>query len=1158
MPIEYEQRPQFVQEWLVIGPFRTAEGSAEITDDFLGGESSVLPTTGLRRGAYITWKPASIREDGRCVLPLEGWQFSTYAIAYAHVYVHSPEEMEARLVLGSDDGVMAYLNGETVVLNDANRAWCASHDRALVRLREGWNRLLLKVRNCFGRWEFSAMFQDFHGCVLPMLEYQLDNPDPAGRFGLLSRYADLELMLIEPASAEDGIVADLAATNLGDYPAAGITFSLPDGEVCSVESLEGAELLRRKVRFSHDRLQALLGGPGLIAQWQTGSEFRRSPVKIVRPMDWLAALDEAGIQPYTHADIRAFRDRCRLMTTLPVWGPKVREAARSILAAGMASPYEAVRLAQSGQALREEMEAEKDAYGIHVVGHTHLDVAWRMPFLQTFSTECEWILRSALGALGRHPELCYTQNQMALMEEVERCDPDLFQQIAKRVREGQWEVIGGFWVECDTNLPSGESLARQLLFGQRYALEKFGVRSRTAWNVDAYGHSAMLPQLLQKAGIENYVFNRCKPGYAAFWWESPEGSRVLAVEYRSESLPDDLLEDCIRIRQSSGLNDRLFVFGLRDKPDLDRAFEQGAARIRRLQAESMYPPVKCSSSQDYMDAVRASETSLPVVQRSLNYMWRGAWTSQARMKKLNRELENRLYSAEALSAMASLPGQAWAAEPYPSDQIRRAWNCLLLNQFQDIICGTGSREVHEEAQTRFEEGLAGAGEVVEHSMLALTRSPEAAALPVEVRERAPVGQQRFAVFNTLGWERTDPVVVEADVAPQWQSVCAVDESRHRTPVQIIGRAEDGRARVMFVATNVPPVGCKVYTIRKGKAHSKLHVTENRIDHADMSVEIEPNWGAISDLSLRGKQLLRGRSSTLRMHGDSAPEMSAFDFQLLPGKELPELESLELVETGPVRAQFVAKTRFRNSSFTRRLSVYNRISRVDCELDANWQERDTLCVAHFLTRDPVDEFIREIPYGWEVTPADGNEYPALNWVDLPMPGGGVAILNNGRHGFRCQQGRMWMSVLRGPHDPDPESDRGLHNVSWSLVPHLRDFLKTGVNRLARAFNCPLTAQELGPGDIAPGMPGGLLRVSPGSVDLTCLKQAESGEGVVIRVYETHGKAADAEITFALPLGEVQETDIAEIDHWPASFSSDTLTFTIQPFEIRTFHVRFAGG
>jgi len=154
--------------------------------------------------------------------------------------------------------------------------------------------------------------------------------------------------------------------------------------------------------------------------------------------------------------------------------------------------------------------------------------------------------------------------------------------------------------------------------------------------------------------------------------------------------------------------------------------------------------------------------------------------------------------------------------------------------------------------------------------------------------------------------------------------------------------------------------------------------------------------------------------------------------------------------------------------------------------------------------------------------------------------------------------MWMSVLRGPHDPDPEADRGLHNVSWSLVPHLWDFRKSRVNRLARAFNCPLTVLELGPGDTAPGMPGGLLRVSPASVDLTCLKQAESGEGVVIRVYETHGKAADVEITFALPLGDIQETDIAEIDHWPVAHSRDTLTFAIRPFEIRTFHVRFAGG
>lgn len=1135
------QPPEYIEDWLIIGPFRGATGSAELSEDYLHGETVVVPSAGDPRLNERPWTPAHA-PGGRYSFLQAEWPFTDYAVAYAHVYVHSPAPMECRMVVGSDDGIAVFLNGEQVFVCDINRAWNPEQDRFHVQLQQGWNRVLLKIRNGAADWLFSARFADDEGRQVPSLEYRLDNPDPLERFGIPMRYADLQLQLSVEQIQGDVVKARMGVANLGDYEASDVRLVHGEETLWEKSSLTGGASAATLLDLRRDELAQVVQGGLLQVYWQTGSEYRRAGVEISRPEQWILALGKDGVAPFDRPEAEELARLSAACSAIPRHGPELSNRAAAVLRAGLEDPEKGLQEARSARQALEALGEELKSVRVHLVAQSHIDMAWLWDWQETRDVVFPLTFRRALEMIGRHEDYVFTQNQPLGLATVEETHPELFRDIAEQVRAGRWVTTGGQWLEPDTNMVSGESLVRHALYGQRYIHSRFGSVHSTGWCVDNFGHCWTLPQILRRAGIRNYLFGRCGKGYPVFWWEGPDGSRVLAAHMRHGLPGPQLAEEAVRTIQDYGLHQMMFVFGGGDHGG--GATDEDIALVRQIQNDELAPDVRISGGQEFFDSVRAESGKLPVVREELNFQFPGCWTSQGRMKVLNRRLENTLFAAEVWASLASLGDLGWRPQAYPAADLERGWKTLLLNQFHDILPGSGIHEVHEEAEQRYAAAILAAEDVLRDSAQRIACGP---------RQEEQTDNIAVAVFNPLSWTRADAVEVDLDLPAGWKSLVVSGEHGKEWPAQIVDGSAGGRARIVFVAHEVPACGYRVFHIRRGKASSDVKASQMRMGNGLLDVGVDGATGSISSLMWQGQEMLAGPSNYLLAHEDTPPTMAAWELGLT-GREAPvEVQRVDVVENGPVRCTMAIRSGFGQSTFEQRVSLYDGLDRLDCSFRADWMERNVLLAAHFQLAARPDSALYEIPYGWVERRATGQEMPALNWVLIRGMKAGLALLNNGRHGFNYRDGALSMSVLRGPTDPDPHADEGAHEVGWALLPHAAARGPEYVSRRAREFNAPLVGLVLVGRQEAQSR--SLLQVDCEAVEVGALKRGEDSQALVVRLVETAGDSWDVHVTTPAPPVEVREVNLTELDGVPMTCSESGFDFHIGPFEIRTFSMRF---
>src|ERR671910_275681 len=368
----------------------------------------------------------------------------------------------------------------------------------------------------------------------------------------------------------------------------------------------------------------------------------------------------------------------------------------------------AVREARAMVAARlEKLKAEYPPVGrIALTGHAHLDLAWLWPVSETMR-KGRRTFASVLSLMERYDDFVFNQSSAQLYEWIEAESPEIFERVRRRVEEGRWEPVGGSWVEPDCQIPSGESMMRQMLYGQRYFEEKFGHRSRVAWLPDAFGFSPALPQLLRGAGMEGfftYKLNWSETNefpYDLYEWEGIDGSTVIAhdfenpgQDYNGNVTPKDIYGTWRNFEGKRQHPESLFAFGWGDGGGGPSA--PLLEKYLRLPGVSGPPRPRLGHLEEYFAAL--PESGLPVWVGELYLEFhRGTLTTQARTKALNRAGEHRLLEAEAFAAIAQLSGFQ-----YPHDEIETAWKTVLLNQFHDIIPGSSIAEVYQDTVPELE------------------------------------------------------------------------------------------------------------------------------------------------------------------------------------------------------------------------------------------------------------------------------------------------------------------------------------------------------------------------------------------------------------------------------------------------------------------------
>ncbi|UCG17104.1 MAG: alpha-mannosidase [Phycisphaerales bacterium] len=785
-------------------------------------------------------------------------------------------------------------------------------------------------------------------------------------------------------------------------------------------------------------------------------------------------------------------------------------------------------------------QPDRKSESVVLVGHAHIDMNWLWTFDETVQCSHD-TFRQVLAFFDEFPDFHFSQSQPSVYEMIEQFDPPMFERIRRRVAEGRWELLGGFLTEGDTNLASGEGLARSLLIGQRYFRSRFGKMACVGWLPDNFGHAGQLPQIHRLAGIDFFYAHRCQPGRGAYVWEGIDGSRTLTfatATYNTVIGAGILDEPAIfdpKHRKS------MSVYGVGNhgggptRRDLDRA--------RAYDDTPGSPTIRCGTAEAFFRSIEPHADDYDVHRGERQFTLEGCYTSVARVKHGNREGENLMFAGEMLAALGALHG-----DPYPCEQAYGIWHKLAFNQFHDILCGSASNDSNRESIARYDEAVTGARTLRFEAMRRLTGriDTQSYGQPVVVfnplpRERSDIAEVEvyshqlpptvsFGTWYTPEQTLLTPVDVGQGPCP---SILVVDTDGAKPPAQVVDTKlfpNGHRLKVQFPAERIPACGHKVFhvfpTIPGEPRDDRLVIKGTSVETPCFKVDVDPKTGHLKrvwDRRRKCEVLARGEpANVLTVYMEKPHAMSAWELgPISETHTLDRAQSVRGVEWGPVRAVIQIERQWNRSSFIQRVIVYRDLPRVDFELDVTWFERGgpdrdapTLRVAFPLNvRNPV--FTCDTPFAAIVRPTNGQEVPAQKWIDLSDIRGGAALLNAGQYGHRCTGRTLETTLLRASYEPDPYPDQGPHLIRYALVPHAGRWDAAGIADAGLAFNVPLTGLEAGShaGEFSPVH--GFIELQPDNLVLSGIKKPEDGDGLIVRFYEIEGKATRA--TLRIPQG-----------------------------------------
>ncbi len=783
-------------------------------------------------------------------------------------------------------------------------------------------------------------------------------------------------------------------------------------------------------------------------------------------------------------------------------------------------------------------------------GHAHLDLGWLWPVHET-RRKGQRTLHTVLELMERHPDFTFNQSSAQLYAWMQEDDPALFAGIKARVEEGRFELVGGMWVEPDCQMSGGEALARHLLYGQAYFQREFGRACTVAWLPDTFGFTPALPQLLQQAGIPHFFttklnWNEETPfPYDLFHWEGLGGVRVLAHSfdnpgggrpglgnYNGDIHPNDISKTWQNFRGKAAVAwgqrqaSSLFTFGYGDGG--------GGPSTEMLDAYDLLktfpglPALHMARVDDFFNEL--PQEGLPVyVGEMYLQLHRGTLTSQARLKRLNRQAEHRLLEAEALNTLSGTAAQA---------DFEALWKTVLLNQFHDILPGSSIREVYETAEPELENVMARAAELT-----------------------APARQDgSWTVLNPATWNRPLSVLL-----PGVAGGSVHDGSGAALPTQPV----PGGLLVHAPELHVPALGGLTLTLQPGEdaapAEARPGVrawTEHGgavLESAGLRAEIGAH-GQVTRLYDRaaGREALGEAGLRLMVYPDLPYAWEAWDVahgldgsgERPLGQPLAGECTVEVTEAGPLQAAVRVRHQWRGSEVVQTFVLRAGQERLDVQFEADWHERRTLLRAVCQVNARSHEVWAETAMGAHSrpthrnTPADAAQFEisAHRWLDLSEPGYGVSLLNDGRYGHSALGDTLAVSLLRGPMWPDPGADLGRHTLTYALYPHAGDWRAAHTSRQGFDLNSPLLVQEGARAD-APAFNLGGLPLMP-----SALKLAEDGSGDwVLRLYEPHGNRGEATLSLA-GLKRASPVNLLESGQGELTVTGGAVTFPVTPYQV----------
>ncbi len=754
---------------------------------------------------------------------------------------------------------------------------------------------------------------------------------------------------------------------------------------------------------------------------------------------------------------------------------------------------------------------------IHLIGNAHLDPVWLWRWQEGFS-EVLATFRSALDRMKDFDDFKFTSACAVYYEWVERIDPEMFEEIKKRVKEERWNIVGGWYLQPDCNMPDGESFARHALISQRYFKEKFGVTAKTGYNVDSFGHSGNLPKILKASGLDNYVFMR--PSYdeqerdeTLFMWESDDESRVCA--YR---IPWFYNYDLSRMECFNQLREKA------DSENMDFMAFYGVGNhgggptialidaINKLNIKDMV----YSTPDEYFSEI--DKANLPVLKTDLQHHARGCYSAESYVKMANRKCEQNLLAAEKLCVMA----KELTGDKYPGKKLKKAWKNVLFNQFHDILCGCSVKKAYEDASYQFGETMSITEQAMNAAMQKIAWNIDTLGdetLPSykshinwKIWEHEVLGTP-IVVFNPNSW------TVKTVTTVNYMTKRATNAAGEEIPFQIVrGDQTNGNDKYHTAfAAEIPAMGYAVYRLFAEKESEKMFeteisVTEYYIENSRIKVEFDRFTGDICKFyDKENDKYIINKSCKAVLLDDTDCDTWAHGKKTL-GETVGRFDTPEfkVIEEGPVRGILRVITGYNNSTLQRDYVIVADSTEVRVKVKADFHEEHRVLKLTFPMTD--EKVTAKIPYGSIAKCGYTGEEPCGSWI----ASGSVCIASDSKYGYDTENGEMRLTVLRSAIYADHFGNRdefcefmeqGISEFAYSVFPYTTD---SEAEKKASELNfiLPNIMGSFHKGELPEVI--SCFECKNENIIATAVKQSEDSEEIVLRAYETDGKNTEAKI------------------------------------------------
>ncbi len=788
-----------------------------------------------------------------------------------------------------------------------------------------------------------------------------------------------------------------------------------------------------------------------------------------------------------------------------------------------------------------------------LTGHSHIDVAWLWTVKEVLRKTAR-TFSNTTELMDRYPELVFAQSQAILYDMMKTHYPEVYENIKKKVASGNWDIVGNAWVEADTNIASGESLIRQLLYGREFFLKEFGKSSDIYWLPDCFGFSYALPQIIKKSGMKYFLTTKLnwqdtnRFPHTIFRWRGADGSEVLA--YLQRTMYGD---DCTvnKVTQSWDQNDEKAVtdtvmgmFGYGDGGGgVTYQMVEDARRIAKIPG---IPSSRIGHASEFFAASEAHRDELPVWEDEMYYEnHRGTYSSQGFVKKYNRYGEFLLTRAEMAACFAAGMVKNAALD----EKLKEAWKLLLVNQFHDILPGTSIHEVYDNTRKEYAR-MAEIGEERLHASIS------------DILSRIGLNQNSVVCFNFSSFAVSETVSVE--LPDDTLVPCADGEA-----LPYAYEKTEGGFKLSFVAKDVPAMGYRAFPLCEKKAvKARVKATPNLLENEFLRISLDENGEIVSVYDKENdRETLCAPGNALTIYADKPVHESAWNLEADYVKKawpLKKADSVEAIESSALRGVVRVVRSFNKSKITQDITLCAGSRRIDFITHADWYETEKILRAAFPVSVRASYAAYEIAHGaiWRPTHMNTSydcakyEVCAHKWADLSEGGYGVAVLNNCKYGYDIHSSVIGITLLRSPNCPDITADKGIHDFTYSYYPHKNGWQDGGVVREAFALNLPPHAYLRGAQTGALPETYAFIQTNRGDIVIDAVKPAQDGNGVIIRLYESESRRGNVNLTLNLPFDTVRECSMMEedLENSEVKRTDGGFSFYIEPFEVKTFRVR----